>query len=119
MRGDAFHERVAHNNAVFRRANESIKDTAEGYEIAGDLLPFLCECASERCTEIVQLSAAEYDSVRANLRTFLVVPGHESEDGEAAVVIERHDRYYVIEKVGKAGELVSQSLGAERSRDVG
>jgi hypothetical protein len=108
-----FHERVAQNNLRFRRANEAIDARAIEYELTESLLPFLCECANERCTELVRLSAAEYDRVRADQRRFLVTPGHESADAQAAVVVDRQERYVVLEKVGRAGELVEEDRVAE------
>ena len=47
-------ERVAHNNAVFREANERIQGAAEAYGLDG-FLPFLCECPDPTCTTIVEM----------------------------------------------------------------
>src|SRR5205823_14851784 len=45
-------ERIARNDATFRQANEEIERAAEPLGI--EPIPFLCECADERCTEIVK-----------------------------------------------------------------
>ena len=99
-------ERVAKNDAAFRRANEEIEATA--IESAVELVPFLCECAEPRCTELLRLTLAEYEAVRADSRHLINVPGHDVSAQGWAVPVEEHERYAVIEKVGEAGALAEQ-----------
>jgi hypothetical protein len=87
-------QRVAMNEATFRKVNEGMK---EGQDASG-LLSFVCECGRLRCTRIIQVSCEEYEAVRANPRRFAVVEGHELPEVEE--VVDRHDRYLVVEKVG-------------------
>ena len=42
-----------------------------------------------------------YRAVREDPRRFIVVPGHENPEFEE--VVERHDRFNVVEKFGAAG----------------
>jgi hypothetical protein len=98
-------ERVARNEAAFRHANEQIRAAATS--IGVEPVPFLCECADERCTEIVKLPLAEYEAVRADPRHFLTVPGHETRHDHSRL-IEHRETYVVVEKTGDAGELVEQ-----------
>jgi hypothetical protein len=97
-------ERVGRNDATFREANERISDTAsrEGMD---ERIPFLCECAEERCTEIVRLSLEEYEAVRANATHFLNAVGHEVAAGPHGEVVERNDGYVVVRKKGRAAEV--------------
>src|SRR4051794_37329338 len=44
-------ERVARNNATFREANEGIAAKAQQLGLDAELIPFLCECVDERCTQ--------------------------------------------------------------------
>ena len=102
--------RVAENQSTFRRANEQIEETAQ--ELADSLtlqrIPFLCECAEARCTNIIQLTLAEYADVRAGPRRFAVAPGHEVASADE-LVIGRSDRFTTVEKVGEAGRIVAES----------
>jgi len=98
-------ERVARNEALFRHANEQIEAAATSFRI--EPVPFLCECADERCTEIVKLPLAEYEEVRADSRRFLTAPGHEAIHDHGRV-IEHRDTYVVVEKTGAAGDLAEQ-----------
>ncbi len=100
-------ERVARNDARFRRANEQIEEAA--YELDQDgLLPFLCECADLACTQVVELSLGEYEAVRADSRHFLNAPGHEVAGRGTGAVVQRNDRFVVYEKRGHAGEVAER-----------
>jgi hypothetical protein len=101
-------ERVARNNAIFREANEGIEDKAVDVDAELPRVPFICECADERCTQLVPLGLPDYERVRADPRRFLHVPGHEASGGVHVQVVERHERYVVVEKVGEAGRLVEE-----------
>ena len=103
-------ERIARNDAIFRTANEGISQVAEAQQMQ-DLVPFICECADPACVEIVRLSLAEYLHVREDPRTFLNVPGHQASAQGWAQVVESHDRYVVVVKVGPAGEVAEQLEG--------
>ena len=102
---DRIAERVGRNNAIFRQANERIEAVAAHAHL--DLVPFICECAEESCTEIVPLSLREYERIRADGRRFLNVPGHETREGWAEVV-ERGERHVVVEKLGEAADIAEE-----------
>jgi hypothetical protein len=99
-------ERIARNDATFRQANEEIERAAEPLGI--EPIPFLCECADERCTEIVSLTLAQYEVIRDEPRWFLNVPGHEQPSRPHVRVVADCGEYLVVEKVGRAGEIVEQ-----------
>ncbi len=85
-------QRVAMNEATFRKVNEGMK---AGQDAAG-LMSFVCECGRLRCTSIIRLSLAEYEHIRADPRRFAIIDGHEILEAED--IIERNDRYLVVEK---------------------
>ncbi len=102
-------ERVARNDAVFREANERIRSTADSMELDhSDVLPFLCECAEESCTTVLQLSQDEYEAVRAHPTHFINARGHAVNGGGWVRVLDEFDRYTVVEKVGEAAEIVAE-----------
>jgi hypothetical protein len=100
-------ERVARNDALFREANEGIQAAASKYDVL-EQVPFICECADEKCRELVVLSMDEYDEIRRNPRHFLNAPGHVRAAQGAAEVVTDRGRYTVVEKTGYAGELVEE-----------
>jgi hypothetical protein len=87
-------QRVAMNEATFRKVNEGME---VGQDPAG-LLTFVCECGRLGCTELIQLTRGEYETIRKNPRQFAIVDGHEILEAEQ--IAERHERYLVVEKTG-------------------
>jgi predicted ThiF/HesA family dinucleotide-utilizing enzyme len=88
-------QRVAMNEATFRRVNEGM-EAGQGPE---GMLAFLCECGRLGCNKLIELSRAEYEGVRANPRQFALVDGHQIEEVEE--VVDRTERFIVVEKRGK------------------
>jgi hypothetical protein len=98
-------ERVAFNDNLFRRANESIKRSATEIGAEIEHVPFICECAEESCTTVIPVPRDEYERVRSDPRLFLNAPGHHAAAQGWAKVVERHAQYVVVEKIGRAGEI--------------
>ena len=96
-------ERIAHNDATFRAANEQIADYASDHEFV-DQVPFICECATESCLVVVDLSLSEYEDVRSSPTSFFVAPGHQASEGNVSMVDDR-GRYVLVEKDGRAGKI--------------
>jgi hypothetical protein len=99
-------ERHGRNNSTFRDANEKIATAAGKYELV-ERVPFICECATESCTEIVRLSLAEYEEVRSAPTRFFVSPGHQACEGVVSLLEDR-GRYLLLEKEGRAGEVATE-----------
>jgi len=87
-------QRVAVNETTFRKVNEGM----EVGQDPGGLLTFVCECGRMGCTRLIQLTRKEYETIRANPRRFAILEGHEILEAES--IVERHDRYLVVEKSG-------------------
>jgi hypothetical protein len=104
----AIAERVARNDATFRAANERIRAAAEALDTTIRLVPFICECADERCVDVVRLELGEYREIRSNPRWFVNVPGHETAARGWVEVVATRDGYVIVEKVGRAGEVVEE-----------
>jgi hypothetical protein len=93
-------DRVAENEATFRRANEALYRRFQELRTV-DLAPFLCECGDHRCTQTIRLNLQEYEEVRSQPGRFVIVPGHEILDVER--VVEAGERYDVVEKPSGIG----------------
>ena len=89
-------ERIARTESLFREVNERIAESADRFDV--EETRFVCECADPTCTQRVEATLEEYERVREDGATFLLVNGHEDEriegvvreDGERAVVAKRH-----------------------------
>ncbi len=99
-------ERLAHNEDVFRELNERI-EAGTWVVSAEQRIAFTCECAALGCNVLVELTVAEYESVRAHARRFLLAPGHELPAIET--VVHRGEGYVVVEKEGDAAEVAEAS----------
>jgi hypothetical protein len=78
---------------VLRDVNERIAELTGGWNETGVSL-FVCECSDQRCAEPVEMTAAEYERIRADKSHFVVFPGHELPESEG--VVERRARFVVV-----------------------
>ena len=95
--------RAAGNQALFRDINERLA----GMEADGDateLGSWNCECADVTCLQQIELTLEEYEQVRSDPRRFFVIADERHVLPEVEVVVERNDRYWVVEKTGEAGD---------------
>ena len=69
---------------------------------------WVCECAESGCVERIQLTTEEYEFVRADPKRFAVAASDEHVFEEIEDVVERKDRFWVVEKDGPAGELAAR-----------
>src|SRR4051812_15352648 len=97
---DAQRHRAATNQSLFRDVNEGIEELA-----TGSFASFVCECMQEGCDERVHLTVDEYEEIRAHPNRFFVLDGHDVPAVER--VLERTDRYVVVEKLG-VGETAAE-----------
>ena len=104
-------ERIGRNDAIFRQANEGISEVAESTEFSQPV-PFVCECADPKCREMVLLTPQEYGAVRQDPTTFLNVPGHQASAQGWGQVIETHDHYVFVAKIGPSAELALRPPGS-------
>jgi hypothetical protein len=89
-------EKLARTESLFREVNERIAESAARFD--ADETKFVCECADPSCVHRVEATLEEYNRVREDGATFLLVNGHEDErieaivrtDGDRAVVAKRH-----------------------------
>jgi predicted ThiF/HesA family dinucleotide-utilizing enzyme len=105
-------QRIAMNEATFRTVNEGM----EAGQDPDGLLAFMCECGRLGCNKLIELTRPEYEHVRANPRRFAVIDGHEIEEVED--VVDRHNRYIVVEKRGDPEAEVVEHTDPRRPLDA-
>ena len=99
---------MALNEALFRNANERIRDHAHEHGADGGTITFYCECSDRDCTERILITAQEFENVREHAAQFLVRPGHDVPSVE--IVVTSTPLYFVVEKTGEAAEYVTEHL---------
>lgn len=93
---EARDERVGRNEALFREVNERIEDLNKTFAVLTETFLVVCECGDGTCVEQIELQTGDYERVRRDGATFIVVPGHELPDVED--VVDRRDGYVVVRK---------------------
>ena len=82
-----------------------LRAARERFEVdAEQPTPFICECGNVECRQIIRLTLADYERVRADPNTFFVVPGHDDPATEQIVtgeVLHRNERFAVVKKRGE------------------
>lgn len=99
-------EREARQQAQTRVVNEWIEGAHESIGVRG-IGRFRCECGDAGCEHAIELTQAEYESVRASATRFALAPNHEHPGDR---VVAEHERYTVVEKlVGRASRHARRS----------
>jgi hypothetical protein len=101
-------ERLARNQALFREVNERVIEIRQAHELSDLETNWVCECADQGCLERIALAPSEYESIRREPTRFLVAPGEEHVVPEIDRVVDKTDRYWVVEKAGEAATLTKQ-----------
>jgi hypothetical protein len=82
----------------------------------GGRIPFLCECSDADCMELVDVSLAKCEEVRAGPNHFMLRAGHESPAHER--VVAQQDGYVVVEKRVRHLELDLNKRLHPRTRQI-
>jgi hypothetical protein len=88
--------RIGLNEALFREANERIREINETFASFPDELRLVCECGHGTCAEQISMKPGDYEALRARSADFAIVPGHEIPDVEE--VIARGEEYAIVRK---------------------
>jgi hypothetical protein len=105
---DARTERIGRNEDLFRKVNDQIEGVNEAFGTITGTMSLLCECGKLECIEQIDLTVDAYRELRADPTRFAVKPGHELPDVER--VVERHERYFVVEKADGDAAKLAQDL---------
>jgi hypothetical protein len=103
---DVRQERSAKNEALLRKVNERIDEVGERLQVLpdDDTLDFRCECGRPACESMVSMPVEAYSRMRSDNDRFVLVPGHE--DPEIERVVERAERYVIVDKRPEAEPFV-------------
>jgi len=99
---DPVKDRIATNEAIFRRVNERIAASPGRFDTAD----FVCECGEPECHQQIPLPLDRYREIRTDPLLFFVAPGHEVPKAET--VVERHDDYNLVKKPEEARPVLEQ-----------
>lgn len=108
--------KVAENEALFRTLNEEVQRLKRGFgESPENSFHIVCECGDADCQERFVVLGSDYETVRRDSSTFLVVPGHEIPSTEE--VIESTAAYNVVRKRPGTPQRIAQATGSRSAVD--
>jgi anti-sigma regulatory factor (Ser/Thr protein kinase) len=119
----SWREREARNEARFRDQNEWIEAASESFGAAplasehcgpAPLMTFVCECGDGNCTQTIELTKSEYESVRSIANRFAIVLNHENSEVEA--VVSECSRFAVVDKIESCALSVALETDPRSSR---
>ena len=87
--------RKTRNQELFREVNARIADLSSSLDDSIEALGLICECSQTGCTEIVEVSIANYARARDDPSLFLVKAGHENHE----VVVESWGDYLIVQSI--------------------
>ena len=96
---------VAENEVRFRALNERLRESGAAWEGHEGVLSLVCECGDEDCTLAIELTPAEYESVRAEETQFAILPAHVRPEVED--VVSEQARWVVVRKRGEAATIAA------------
>jgi 5-bromo-4-chloroindolyl phosphate hydrolysis protein len=105
-------ERLAQNQVLFREVNARVEALNEAFDDILDTHLYACECAELACLEQVELTPSEYTAIRRNPRRFFVAAGEQHVFPNVEAIVEKSDRYWVVEKSGTAGEIAAEQAAS-------
>ena len=113
---NGWRDKEARNQAVFREVNERIEQVAEDFGPDRGRNRMICECGNSDCTEPIELTAAEYEQVRAHASHFIVALNHENPETES--IVEQNDRFAVVETYAGASSRIARGTDPRSQRHI-
>jgi hypothetical protein len=107
--GPDYEERTGENEALFREVNERLEERKRDDLAWQAPSEWICECAEETCTERIVMSALEYEQLRSEPTHFAVIPNEEHVSPNVERIVKKRDHYWVVEKIGEAGEIAEET----------
>jgi hypothetical protein len=111
-------ERTALNESLLRERNEALEPhNSTVHWVDPPVADWYCECAVVDCNVPVQMTIDEYESVRTSGRRFVIAPDERHLRPDVELIVEKKERYWVVEKVGDAAEM-AEALDPRSHREV-
>jgi hypothetical protein len=110
--------KAAQNQSLFREVNERLKEVGERVKSKSYAEDAICECANDECSERISLPLEAYERVRADSTWFVVLASDEHVFPDVERVVEKHDGYWVVEKLDGAAVVAEKLDPRTRLKNV-
>ena len=109
------HEKEARTQTLFRDVNERIEQIAA--DMGADAKQqLICECGNPDCTRQIELTAAEYEQVRAHASRFIIALNHENPETES--IVEQNNRFAVVETYAGASSRIARETDPRSQQHI-
>jgi hypothetical protein len=98
---------LVENEVRFRALNERLRANGAAWEGREGVLSLVCECGDEDCTVPIELTADEYETVRAVETQFAIVPAHVRPEVED--VVTQQEGWALVRKRGEAAVIAAEA----------
>jgi hypothetical protein len=85
------------NETRSRQTNEWIQQANDRFGADRAMDEYRCECSDGDCADVLSLTRAEYEAVRADGLRFIIATHHENPELDRLVI--SHERYSVVSKL--------------------
>jgi hypothetical protein len=92
--------RALTNRTTFREFNRKLETLDWPWGFAVPIKAWVCECANPTCNEPVEIAGDEYEAGHRDPDRFFISPGDDHRRPDRDHVIERGDRYWIVETTG-------------------
>jgi hypothetical protein len=97
----SWRHRESQKQARCRQANEATAARPSAGPRGPGVRSFVCECGDRGCTCAIDLTLAEYESVRSYATHFALARNHENPESE--LVVEENERFAVVQTISRDG----------------
>ena len=97
--------RSTKNQMLFRTINERLQDLNAAFDGVLPTGDWVCECANDACAARIHPTAEEYEHIRQHGARFPITPNESHLFVDVEIVVERTDRYWVVERQGDCAEI--------------
>ena len=108
----------AKTQSLFREVNERLKEAGQHGDASAYAEDAICECANDECSERIWLAADEYEELRRQGARFAVAPADEHVFPDFERVVEKHERYWVVEKQDQAAAVAMKLDPRRRTKQI-
>ena len=93
---------------LLREINDRVRELNGLLEELSPYGSWICECAHTDCLERIDMTLGEYETLRKAPNRFAVMPNERHVVPEVERVVEKTERYWVVEKVGAAANVATE-----------
>jgi hypothetical protein len=98
----------AQTESLYREVNERIHAVNAQRVLLELPEELICECAQPECSELITMTAVEYEGLRAHSTWFAIAPSEEHFFPEVERIVAKNGHYWVVEKHDQAAQIAEE-----------